>query len=80
VKYDYRCKVCGNIQEVKHGMSEEPEVVCSACGSTETKKYLGNTTMKFILKGPGFYSTENALKAIGAPQAVRDSAFRNKVL
>ncbi len=29
--YDYRCDNCGVIKEVKHGMTEDPEVICPIC-------------------------------------------------
>jgi len=31
-KYDYRCKVCGEVEEVLHGFHDEPEMYCMECG------------------------------------------------
>jgi len=32
-KYDYRCKVCGEIEEVLHGFEDEPDMHCMECGA-----------------------------------------------
>ena len=44
--YDYECKECGNIQEVQHGMSEKPEIVCEKCGGV-TKRLINKPNVKF---------------------------------
>ena len=37
--YEYNCKKCGNVSEFLSGVSaDEPEIVCSFCGSTELEK------------------------------------------
>ena len=36
--YLYQCDDCGKIQEVHHGMFEEPTIECPQCGSTEANK------------------------------------------
>lgn len=30
--YTYRCSNCGNEEEVTHGMTENPGVICEGCG------------------------------------------------
>ena len=32
-RYDYRCKVCGTIEEVLHGFDEDPDMYCLNCGA-----------------------------------------------
>jgi putative FmdB family regulatory protein len=32
-KYDYRCKVCGAVEEVLHGFEDEPDMHCMECGA-----------------------------------------------
>ena len=32
-RYDYRCKVCGAIEEVLHGFDEDPDMYCLNCGA-----------------------------------------------
>ena len=62
--YDYECKDCGNIIEVFHGISENPKVVCTECGQTNTERQITGGT-GFILKGSGFYTTDYKRKETG---------------
>ena len=32
-RYDYRCKVCGAVEEFVHGFKDEPDVYCLECGA-----------------------------------------------
>ena len=32
-RYDYRCKVCGEVEETVHGFDEDPEMHCLECGA-----------------------------------------------
>ena len=32
-KYDYRCKTCGQTEEVIHGIADDPEIRCMDCGA-----------------------------------------------
>ena len=32
-RYDYRCKVCGAVEEVLHGFDEDPDMYCLNCGA-----------------------------------------------
>ena len=32
-RYDYRCKVCGAVEETMHGFDEDPEMHCLECGA-----------------------------------------------
>jgi len=46
--YEYRCAECDTVSEFLTGVSrEEPEIVCSSCGSTNLKKLISasNFTM-----------------------------------
>ena len=36
-RYDYRCKVCGAIEEVVHGFDEAPGMFCMDCGAVMGK-------------------------------------------
>lgn len=54
--YDYKCKDCGNIFEVFHSMSENPEIVCPVCGAKAQKKIGAGAGIVF--KGNGFYVTD----------------------
>lgn len=55
--YSYKCKDCGNVFDVSHGMNEKPDLTCGECeGSAVSKLISGGTG--FILKGSGFYTTD----------------------
>jgi putative FmdB family regulatory protein len=54
--YLYKCLKCGNIIEVRHKMSEKPEIKCPTCNELMEKKI---SKFNFILKGKGFYKTDN---------------------
>ena len=36
-RYDYRCKVCGAIEEALHGCKDEPDIYCMECGAVMGK-------------------------------------------
>jgi len=54
--YDYKCKVCGFINNVRHPMDLSPLVSCNKCGQ-ETFRMISGSAV--IFKGNGFYSTDN---------------------
>jgi putative FmdB family regulatory protein len=54
--YSYECGSCGHVQDVFHGMSAEPKVMCDPCGK-KCKRLMG-TGAGFIFKGTGFYETD----------------------
>ena len=58
-KYRYICPDCGEEKIILHGMNEEPEVICDQCG-TKMNKTIGR--INIVLKGDGYYSTENRSK------------------
>ena len=36
-RYDYRCKQCGNVEEIIHGFNDEHSFHCVTCGRAMTK-------------------------------------------
>lgn len=54
-RYDYKCTKCDHVFEVRHGMTEHPEVKCPECGS-EAHRVIGTSGIKF--SGSGFYNTD----------------------
>lgn len=38
--YDYQCTVCETLQEVIHGMDEEPSITCEECKASCKKVIL----------------------------------------
>ncbi len=63
-RYDYKCSSCGNVFEVEHPMSENPEVVCPSCGAPAAKTFSASG-IKF--EGSGFYNTAPRSGASSTP-------------
>jgi len=58
--YDYACEKCHIIKEIRHKMSENPEIICEECGSI-MKKLI--SAPSFILKGEGWYISDHPSKS-----------------
>jgi len=54
--YDYKCEKCGKFQ-VTQSIKEKPLNQCPTCGNP-IKRLIGKN-INIILKGSGFYSTDN---------------------
>jgi putative FmdB family regulatory protein len=48
MRYDYKCEVCGFIEEQIHKMTETPEFKCPECGGAMSKIF---TVTNFIIRG-----------------------------
>lgn len=57
--YTYKCEKCGKF-DVSQSIKEEALTVCPNCGG-HIKRVIGNN-VNVILKGSGFYSTDNKNK------------------
>jgi len=55
--YEYKCKKCGNIFEKFQSIKEDPIKKCKICGGDVYRLISKNGN--FILKGSGYYSTDN---------------------
>jgi len=55
--YEYKCKKCGNIFEKFQSITEDPIKKCKSCGGEVYRLISKNGN--FILKGNGYYSTDN---------------------
>ena len=55
--YEYKCKKCGNIFEKFQSITEDPIKKCKNCDGEVYRLISKNGN--FILKGNGFYSTDN---------------------
>jgi len=60
--YDYRCEQCGKFQ-ISQGIKEKPLTKCPTCGKP-VKRLIGKN-VNVILKGSGFYSTDNRINDDG---------------
>jgi len=47
--YEYKCKECGNVQEIMHSITATLEVSCNICKSSCQRIFSMNTN--FVLKG-----------------------------
>ena len=60
--YHYRCSECEQHVEVWQSMSDEPLTVCEACGGPLQRVL---QPVGIVLKGSGFYRTDNRSSAKG---------------
>lgn len=56
MRYDFICKSCNIVDEVTRSYTDTSEVLCKVCKTKMTRIY---DVPKFILKGDGYYSTDN---------------------
>jgi putative FmdB family regulatory protein len=54
-KYDFKCETCGII-EIEKSMRDDNPTECPDCGGSITRVFLPTRS---VLKGGGFYSTDN---------------------
>jgi len=64
--YDYHCAACDETTEHFHGITEDPQLACEACGGELKRKISGGSGV--IFKGTGFYQTDYKGAKKGAPQ------------
>jgi putative FmdB family regulatory protein len=55
--YDYQCRACSKVTEVRHGFREAYEGTCPACGSDQLARVFNPAGIVF--KGSGFYVTDS---------------------
>lgn len=58
--YDYRCKDCGAVIEVRHGFDEPFKGVCGTCGGELVRVF---NPAPIVFKGSGFYVTDSRKKS-----------------
>ena len=54
--YDYRCRACSLVTEVRHGFREPFTGACPACGGEMARVF---NPAGILFKGPGFYLTDS---------------------
>jgi putative FmdB family regulatory protein len=69
--YEYRCAKCGEQFDVYQSFSDEPLTKHKGCGG-KVSKVLGAAGI--VLKGSGFYKTDNRSKAGGSSKEKSESA------
>jgi len=77
--YEYQCRVCGKLTEVRHGFDESPARQCEACGGELARRF---SPAGIVFKGSGFYVTDSrksaeakagAAKGAGKEAAAKDA-------
>ncbi len=66
--YDYQCRSCRKVTEVRHGFKEEHTGACPACGGEMARVF---NAAGIVFKGSGFYVTDSRKSSGGesAPKA-----------
>jgi putative FmdB family regulatory protein len=54
--YDYKCKQCGKVTEVRHGFDESHTDPCPACGGAVARVF---SAAPIVFKGSGYYVTDS---------------------
>ena len=54
--YDYRCRACSKVTEVRHGFREPHQAVCPECGGELARVF---HPAGIVFKGSGFYLTDS---------------------
>jgi putative FmdB family regulatory protein len=54
--YDYQCRACKTVTEVRHGSRETHEGVCPACGGELARVF---NAAGIVFKGSGFYVNDS---------------------
>ncbi len=55
--YDYQCRACSKVTEVRHGFRETYDGTCPECGSDDLARVFNPAGIVF--KGSGFYVTDS---------------------
>ena len=69
--YDYRCRACSKVTEIRHGFREAHDVVCPECGGELARVF---TPAGIVFKGSGFYLTDSRKASETAKAAASKSA------
>ena len=68
-RYDYRCKVCGAVEETVHGFNDDPEMHCLECGAV-----MGRMMGMPYVSPSAVPSRNNVIDLAATKQAEKDKA------
>jgi putative FmdB family regulatory protein len=68
--YDYRCRDCSKVTEVRHAFREAHQGACPACGGELARVF---TPAGIVFKGSGFYLTDSRKAAEAKASAAKPS-------
>ena len=60
--YEYRCKECGSLKEVRHGFKEPHTEPCPTCGGEMARVF---SPTGIVFKGSGFYVNDSRKSSAG---------------
>jgi putative FmdB family regulatory protein len=66
--YDYRCRACSQVTEIRHGFREAHQAVCPACGGELARVF---HPAGIVFKGSGFYLTDSRKAAEAKASAAK---------
>jgi putative FmdB family regulatory protein len=69
--YDYQCRKCNEVTEVRHGFKESFEGACPKCGGEMARVF---NPAGIVFKGSGFYITDSRKGGDGGSSAKSESA------
>lgn len=72
--YEYRCAACGRRLEAVQKFSDPPLTECPECHAEELRRVFGNVGV--VLKGSGFYRTDNRRSGNGSSSSSSDSSTK----
>jgi len=73
--YEYRCAKCGNHFDVYQSFSEDPLTKHPGCGGKVTKVL---SAAGIVLKGSGFYKTDNRSGSKGATKEKKSETSKSE--
>jgi putative FmdB family regulatory protein len=69
--YDYQCRQCNEVTEVRHGFKESFEGSCPKCGGEMARVF---NPAGIVFKGSGFYITDSRKGGESGSAAKSESA------
>jgi putative FmdB family regulatory protein len=69
--YDYQCRQCNEVTEVRHGFKESFEGACPACGGEMARVF---NPAGIVFKGSGFYITDSRKGGEGGSSSKSESS------
>jgi putative FmdB family regulatory protein len=72
--YEYRCAACGRRLEAVQKFSDPALTECPECHAEELRRVFGNVGV--VLKGSGFYRTDNRRSGNGSSSSSTDSSTK----
>ncbi len=54
--YEYACKECGAVTDIRHGFKESTDEACPTCGGALARRF---NPAGIVFKGSGFYVTDS---------------------